>query len=75
MFQTRSLEGSGGRIEFAGSPIERYVRQVKVDAYGASATEGRPEFGVIELNYDIGAVFRTAIYIEAGSDVMFVKAK
>jgi hypothetical protein len=73
LFETRPLERNSGRIRFSGSPIERYVRQVEVDGYGVDSLEGKREFGDVELSYDIGFVFGTAIYIEPGSEVMFVK--
>lgn len=74
-FKTRNIENHSGRIKFIGSPIERYVRQIEVDSYGVRSLENIPESGNVELDYNIGFLFRTAIYIDGGSEVMFVKDK
>jgi hypothetical protein len=72
-FKIRKIENGSGRINFFGSSVEEYVRKIKIDKYGDDSLNGRNKYGSVELNYEIDHLFGTAIYIDGGSDVMFVK--
>lgn len=63
-----------GRIEFDGSELEAFARQLLADVVGSDRVEsvvGKP-VGSLELNYSFG-VLSTELHIEPASDTAFVK--